>query len=117
MSEKITIYHNNQCSKSREALNLLKEEGIDFEIVEYLKEDLSLNSITDLLKKLGTSAHELMRKGEKDYLENVKGKTLTENELIELLVKFPKLIERPIIIKGNKAIIGRPPTLVVDFIA
>ena len=117
MSEKITIYHNNQCSKSREALCLLKDEGVDFEIVEYLKEEQSPKEITDLLNKLGISAHDLMRKGEKDYLENVKDKTLSENELINLLVKFPKLIERPIVIKGNKAIIGRPPTLVIDFIA
>ena len=117
MSEKITIYHNNQCSKSREALSLLKEEGVDLEIVEYLKAEQTAQNITDLLTKLGISALELMRKGEKDYLENVKGKSLTEDELIHLLVKFPKLIERPIIIKGNKAIIGRPPTLVVDFIA
>lgn len=116
MSEKITIYHNNQCSKSREALGLLKEEGVEFEIVEYLKEEQTTKNITDLLSKLGISALELMRKGEKDYLENVKGKTLTENQLIQFLVKFPKLIERPIVIKGNKAIIGRPPTLLVDFI-
>ena len=116
MSEKITIYHNNQCSKSREALGLLKEEGVDFEVVEYLKEELSSTSITDLLIKLGVSANDLMRKGEKDYIENVKGKELSEEKLVDLLVKFPKLIERPIVIKGNKAIIGRPPTLVVDFI-
>ena len=117
MSEKITIYHNNQCSKSREALGLLKEEGVEFEIVEYLKEEQTTKNITDLLSKLGISALELMRKGEKDYLENVKGKELSEEKLVDLLVKFPKLIERPIVIKGNKAIIGRPPTLVVDFIA
>ncbi len=117
MSEKITIYHNNQCSKSREALGFLKEGGVDFEIVEYLKAEQTAQNITDLLSKLGISALELMRKGEKYYMENVKGKSLTEDELIHLLVKFPKLIERPIIIKGNKAIIGRPPTLVVDFIA
>ena len=117
MSEKITIYHNNQCSKSREALGILKDEGVDFEIIEYLKVEQSSNEIKDLLNKLGISANDLMRKGEKDYLENVKGKELSEEKLVDLLVKFPKLIERPIVIKGNKAIIGRPPTLVVDFIA
>jgi arsenate reductase len=116
MSEKIIIYHNNQCSKSREALSILKDAGKDFKIVEYMKNVQSTNEIKDLLNKLGVSALELMRKGEKDYLENVKGKTLSENELVDLLSKFPKLIERPIVIKGNKAIIGRPPTLVVDFI-
>ena len=117
MSEKITIYHNNQCSKSREALGILKDEGVDFEIIEYLKVEQSSTEIKELLKKLGISALELMRKGEKDYIENVKGKELPEEKLIDLLVKFPKLIERPIVIKGNKAIIGRPPTLVVDFIS
>jgi len=116
MSEKIIIYHNNQCTKSREALSILKDAGKDFKIVEYMKNVQSTNEIKDLLNKLGVSALELMRKGEKDYLENVKGKTLSENELVDLLSKFPKLIERPIVIKGNKAIIGRPPTLVVDFI-
>ena len=117
MSEKITIYHNNQCSKSREALGILKDEGVDFEIIEYLKVEQSSNDIKDLLNKLGISANYLMRKGEKDYIENVKGKELSEEKLVDLLVKFPKLIERPIVIKGNKAIIGRPPTLVVDFIS
>ena len=117
MSEKITIYHNNQCSKSREALGILKDEGVDFEIIEYLKVEQSSIEIKDLLNKLGVSANDLMRKGEKDYIENVKGKELSEEKLVDLLVKFPKLIERPIVIKGNKAIIGRPPTLVVDFIA
>jgi len=117
MSEKITIYHNNQCSKSREALGILKDEGVDFEIIEYLKVEQSSNEIKDLLNKLGISANDLMRKGEKDYIENVKGKELSEEKLVDLLVKFPKLIERPIVIKGNKAIIGRPPTLVVDFLA
>ena len=116
MSEKIIIYHNNQCSKSREALGILKDEGVDFEIIEYLKVEQSSIEIKDLLNKLGISANDLMRKGEKDYIENVKGKELSEEKLVDLLVKFPKLIERPIVIKGNKAIIGRPPTLVVDFI-
>ena len=116
MSEKIIIYHNNQCSKSREALGILKDEGVDFEIIEYLKVEQSSNEIKDLLNKLGISANDLMRKGEKDYIENVKGKELSEEKLVDLLLKFPKLIERPIVIKGNKAIIGRPPLLVIDFI-
>ena len=117
MSEKITIYHNNQCSKSRDALGILKDDGVDFEIIEYLKVEQSSIEIKDLLNKLGVSANDLMRKGEKDYIENVKGKELSEEKLVDLLVKLPKLIERPIVIKGNKAIIGRPPTLVVDFIS
>ncbi len=116
MSEKITIYHNNMCSKSREAMCLLEEEGVEIEVVEYLKNIPKKKELKDLLKKLGIKAHDLMRKGELEYLDHVKGKTLTESEMIDLLVKFPKLIERPIVVKGDKAIIGRPVSLVVDFI-
>jgi arsenate reductase (glutaredoxin) len=116
MSEKVIIYHNNQCSKSREGLCSLKESGLDFETIEYLKDRLSLNEITSLLAKLDISAHDLMRKGEQDYKDHVKGKALSESEMTDLLVTFPKLIERPIVVKGNKAIIGRPTSLIVDFI-
>ena len=116
MSEKITIYHNNMCSKSREAMCLLEEEGVEIEVVEYLKNVPKKKDLKDLLKKLGIKAHDLMRKGEQDYVDHVKDKTFSENEMIDLLVKFPKLIERPIIVKGNKAIIGRPVSLVVEFI-
>jgi arsenate reductase len=116
MSEKITIYHNNQCSKSREGLCSLKESGFDFETIEYLKDSLSSKEITSLLAKLGISAHDLMRKGEQDYKDHVKGKTLSEAEMIQLLVQCPKLIERPIVVKGNRAIIGRPTSLIVDFL-
>jgi arsenate reductase len=117
MAEKVTIYHNNHCSKSREGLCSLKESGLDFETIEYLKNTLSSNEINSLLTKLGISAHDLMRKGEQDYKNHVKGKTLSESEMIHLLVKFPKLIERPIVVKGNRAIIGRPTSLIVDFLA
>ena len=105
------------CSKSREAMCMLEEEGAEIEVVEYLKNVPKKKELKDLLKKLGLKAHDLMRKGEQDYIDHVKGKTLTETEMVGLLAKYPKLIERPIIIKGNKAIIGRPATLIVDFIA
>lgn len=116
MGEKITIYHNKMCSKSREAMCLLEEEGVEIEVVEYLKNVPKKKELKDLLKKLGIKAHVLMRKGEQEYTDHVKDKTLSENEMIDLLVKFPKLIERPIIVKGNKAIIGRPVALVVEFL-
>lgn len=116
MGEKITIYHNNMCSKSREAMCLLEQEGAEIEVVEYLKNVPKKKDLKYLLKKLGIKAHDLMRKGEQEYTDHVKGKTLTETEMVGLLVKYPKLIERPIIVKGNKAIIGRPPSLVVDFV-
>ena len=116
MSEKITIYHNNMCSKSRESMCLLEAEGVEVEVIEYLKNVPKKKEVKDLLKKLRIKAHDLMRKGEQDYIDHVKDKTFSENEMIDLLVKFPKLIERPIIVKGNMAIIGRPPSIVVDFL-
>ncbi len=112
---KITIIHNPRCSKSREALSLL--EGKDnVEVVEYLKDGLTVNQLKEILKKLTISAFDLLRKGENDYKEQIKGKELTEEEVINLMVQYPKLIERPIIIQNDKAIIGRPPSLVVDFV-
>ena len=112
---KITIIHNPRCSKSREALSLL--EGKDnVEVVEYLKDGLTVNQLKEILKKLNISASDLLRKGENDYKEQIKGKELTEDEVVNLMVQYPKLIERPIIIQNDKAIIGRPPSLVVDFV-
>jgi arsenate reductase (glutaredoxin) len=112
MSNKIQIFHNPRCSKSREALNILTENNIDIEVVEYLNTDLTTKDIKDLLIKLNISASDLLRKGETDYKENIKGKDLSDEEIIALMIKFPKLIERPIVINGDKAVIGRPPSLV-----
>jgi len=112
---KITIIHNPRCSKSREALSLV--EGKDnVEFVEYLKDGLTVNQLKEILKKLNISASDLLRKGENDYKEQIKGKELTEDEVVNLMVQYPKLIERPSIIQNDKAIIGRPPSLVVDFV-
>lgn len=108
------IYHNSRCSKSRCTLDIITEKGKDVTIVEYLKNPLSKNEIKDLLKKLGMPAAELIRKGEADFKENYKGKDLTEDDWVDAMVKFPKLIERPIVVVGNKAIIGRPPENVLD---
>jgi arsenate reductase (glutaredoxin) len=116
LKEEITIYHNNRCSKSREALHLMVENQFNFKTVDYLKDILSEEELTEILVKLGVSADEILRKGEKDYTELVKGKNLSESALIETMVRHPKLIERPIITRGNKAIIGRPPGVVVDFL-
>ena len=112
---KITIIHNPRCSKSREALSLL--EGKDnLEVVEYLKDGLTTEQLKEILKKLNISAFDLLRKGENDYKEQIKGKELTEDEVVDLMVQYPKLIERPIIIQNDKAIVGRPPSLVIDFL-
>ncbi|AWV98167.1 arsenate reductase (glutaredoxin) [Arcticibacterium luteifluviistationis] len=110
------IYHNSRCSKSRDSYNLLKEKGVDFETIEYLKNPLTETELTKLLAKLNIPAEDLIRKGEPTYKENFKGKKLSETEWIAAMVKFPKLIERPIIVKGNKAVIGRPIEKVIELL-
>lgn len=103
------IYHNPRCSKSRETLNLIQEADKEVEIIEYLKDVPSKSELKDILKKLDISAESLIRKGEVVYKENYKGKELSENEWIDAMIAHPKLIERPIVIKNNKGILGRPP--------
>jgi arsenate reductase len=117
MSE-ITIYHNPRCSKSRQTLTLLTEQGVSPEIVEYLKTPLDSEQIANLVEKLGfTSARELLRKGEQAYKDNNLASTdLTESQIIEAMVTHPKLIERPIVTKGEQAKIGRPPEAVLDLL-
>lgn len=105
---KITIIHNNRCSKSREALQYLNEKDIDLEIREYLKEELTAAELKSIIKKLGISAEELLRKKEVAFKEHYKGKTLSEEEWIDAMIQHPRLIERPIIIKGDQAVIARP---------
>ena len=102
------LYHNPRCSKSRQGLDLLKSAGQDFEVVEYLKDSLSISELTDVVKKLGIPAEKLVRKGEADFKENYKGKELSEEQWIEAMIAYPKLIQRPILVKGNRAALGRP---------
>jgi len=108
------IYHNTRCSKSRCTLDIITEKGQDVTVVEYLKTPLTFSDIQGLLKKLNMSAKDLIRKGEADFKENFKGKDLSEDEWINAMVNYPKLIERPIVVKGDKAIIGRPPEKVLE---
>jgi arsenate reductase len=115
MSE-VTIYHNPRCSKSRQTLELLKEKSIEPEVVEYLKTPPNAAELKDILSKLGLSADELMRKKETIYKELGLASVSDENELITAMVNNPKLIERPIVIKGDKAAIGRPPESVLDIL-
>lgn len=110
------IYHNPRCRKSREALAILEDNGAEFEIVEYLKDVPTAAELKDILKKLGMPAEQLLRKGEPEFKELYKGKTLTEDEWIEAMVAHPKLIERPIVVKGNKAVVGRPPETVKELL-
>ena len=102
------IYHNPRCRKSREGVQYLTDKGVKFEIIEYLKDNLSKETIQILLNKLNITALELIRKNEKIWKENYKDKSLSEKELVEVLHKEPKLIERPIIESENLAVIGKP---------
>ncbi len=106
----VTLYHNPRCSKSRDALNLLREQGQEPEIILYLETPPTAKQLKTLLGKLGISARELLRKGEDAYKElNLADETLSDTALIKAMVENPKLIERPIAVIGEKAVIGRPP--------
>ena len=108
MKEKVTVYHNPRCSKSRCAMDYFGEKNIEVSTVEYLKNSPSKAEIIVLLQKLGMKANELIRKGESEFKEHYKGKELSEDQWVDAMVKFPKLIERPIIVLGDKAVIARP---------
>lgn len=105
----IKIYHNPRCSKSRQGLAIVQESGEDFEIVDYMKDPLTKKDLEQIVKKLNIKPIELVRKNETIWKENFKGKTLTDDEIVEALANNPKLIERPIVVMDEKAVIGRPP--------
>tara|TARA_R110001592_G_C13053985_1_gene740394 strand:+ start:74 stop:412 length:339 start_codon:yes stop_codon:yes gene_type:complete len=110
------IYHNPRCSKSRQTLQLIKDAGADVEIIEYLNNVPTAKELAAVLVKLGMNAEDILRKGEDIYKQNYKGKTFSNEEWIKIMVENPKLIERPIVIKGNKAVLGRPPENVNEFL-
>ena len=110
------LYHNPRCRKSRETLQLLKENGHEPDIREYLKELPTQKELKEVLALLGISAKQLIRTTEAIYKSDYKGKELTEAQWIKAMVEHPKLIERPILIVGNKAAIGRPPEQVLTII-
>jgi len=111
---KYTIYHNPRCGKSRQALSYLQEKGAEIEVIEYLKTQPTQKEITDVIKKLNMSAFDLIRKDESVFKENFKGKSLLEKEWIEVLTQYPILIQRPIVIKGDKAVVARPLELIAE---
>jgi len=113
----VTIYHNPRCSKSRKTLELLEQHQQQPQVVEYLKTPPDANTLKQLLKQLGITARELLRSQEEEYkLAGLDDLTLNEDAIIAAMMKYPKLIERPIVVIGNKAIIGRPPEKVLDLI-
>ena len=111
------IFHNPRCSKSRQTLKLLEDNNQDIEIIEYLKTPPKASELKKILKMLNISPRDLLRKGEKEYKEaNLADKSLTDQQIIDAMVKYPKLIERPLVIKNGKAMIGRPPEQVLDIL-
>lgn len=102
------VYHNNRCSKSRNAVQYLTEKGIDFTTVEYMKSPLNEEELAQILSKLRMKAEDLVRKNEAIYKEEYKGREMSEDQWIEAMIKHPSLMERPIVIHGDRAVVARP---------
>ena len=123
----ITIYHNPRCSKSRQCLLLLEEtvashltptalKEAQVETVKYIDNPLDFDTLRSIIKKLGITPLELVRKNEATWKEQYKGKTLSDKEVINAMIEHPKLMERPIVVNGDKAVIGRPPSRVLEIL-
>ena len=112
----IRIYHNPRCRKSREALELVKDKVEEMEIIEYLKEPPTVEELKQVIEQLGISPLDLIRKNETIFKEKFKGKSFSDAEWTQIMVNHPKLIERPIVINGKKARVGRPPEKVLEIL-
>ena len=112
----IQIYHNPRWTKSRQGLELLQANNQKVEIIKYLENIPTVDELKKIIKLLGIKPIELIRKNETVWKENFKGKNLSDDELIQVMVKNPKLIERPIVVNGNKAVIGRPTEKIIDIL-
>lgn len=114
---KVTIYHNPRCSKSRQTMALLEEQGIEPDVIRYLETPPDAATLRTLIKQLGIGPRELIRTSEDEYKAlGLADKTLGDDELIDAMVKAPKLIQRPIVVKGKRAVLGRPPENVLDLL-
>ena len=117
MADSIKIFHNPRCSKSRMAMELLTEKGVQADIVEYLNNPPAKQELEEILDMLKIEPRQLMRSHESEYKENnLADETLSRDQLIEAMMKFPKLIERPIVICNGKAAIGRPPETILEIL-
>lgn len=113
----IKIFHNPRCSKSRQTLTILEDNGVDFDIIEYLKESPNKETLLQIINLLDIKPRDLMRKGETVYKEKLlNNENLTDDDLVQFMVDNPILIERPIVYDDNRAIIGRPPENVLIFL-
>ncbi|WP_370103980.1 arsenate reductase (glutaredoxin) [Winogradskyella sp.] len=112
----IQIYHNPRCSKSRQGLAIVEASGKEFDVVKYLEDELSVEQLSTIISKLGIKPIDLVRKNEAIWKSDYKGKTLTDKQIIDAMIKHPKLIERPIVINKNKAVVGRPPESILNII-
>ncbi|HEX7813470.1 MAG TPA: arsenate reductase (glutaredoxin) [Burkholderiales bacterium] len=117
MKTGVTIYHNPRCGKSRDTLAILQDKGVEPDIVEYLKTPPTAAELRGILKKLGMKPEQIVRKGEDVYKQKFSGKPLSDDQWLDALEKNPILIERPIVVKGSKAVIGRPPENVLSLLA
>lgn len=113
----ITIYHNPRCRKSREGLEIVEQSGLPYQVVEYLKHPLNEAGIKDLLHKLGPDAQSLIRKNEALWKEQFRGRDLSDTDLISALAAHPILMERPVVVCGEQAVIGRPPSKISELLA
>ena len=112
-----TIYHNPRCSKSRQTLEILRSKGVEPEIMLYLETPLDKPTLIGLLKKLALNAAQLVRRSEQAFKDNNLGASdVTEQQLIAAMLKYPKLIERPIVVVGDRAVLGRPPENVLELL-
>ena len=110
------IYHNPRCSKSRQGLAILQDAQVEPEIINYIKNPITFTELKDILQKLAIPSIDLVRKNEAIWKENFKNKELSENDVIEAMITYPKLIERPIVINGEAAVIGRPPEKIKELL-
>lgn len=111
-----TIYHNPRCSKSRQTLELLRSKGIEPQVVLYLEDKLDKSTLIKLIDLLGITAEKLVRKSEADFKDNFANHELSDDDYVEAMLSFPKLIERPVVVIGDHAVLGRPPENVLDLI-
>lgn len=117
-TDKLAIYHNPRCSKSRETLQILEDRQIDLEIIDYLEDPPTPEELKRIVEMLGVTARDLLRTTEPVYKDaELDDDSLSDEEIIEAICEYPALLQRPIVVAGDKAVIGRPPSKVLEIIA